>query len=103
MKQPPLSRPSAPSIASIVSIASQALAALVGGYALASSFTAFFSLALPLPPSEAVLAASLAGFAVHGAAAVFVFAARDTTRAWAGMLGPALVLAAGTWLLWSAR
>ena len=100
MKKPPLSRPSARSIASI---ASRALAALVGGYALASAFTAFFSLALPLHPAEAVMTASLLGFLVHVAAAIVVFGAKSATRAWGWMLGPSLILAAWTWLLWSAR
>jgi hypothetical protein len=84
-------------------IASRALAALVGGYALASAFTAFFSLALPLHPGEAVLTASLLGFVVYVAAIIVVFGARSATRAWGWMLGPSLVLAAGTYLLWSAQ
>jgi hypothetical protein len=84
-------------------IASRALAALLGGYALASAFTAFFSLALPLHPSEAVLTASLLGFVVHVAAIRVVFGARNATRAWSWTLGPSLLLAAGTWLLWSLR
>jgi uncharacterized membrane protein YgcG len=97
MRNPSISR------ASGLSIASRALAAIAGGYALASSFTAFFSLALPFPPAEAVLTASLSGFVVYVAAILVVFAARSATWAWGWMLGPSLLLAAGTYLLWSAR
>ena len=86
-----------------LSIASRTLAAFVGGYALASAFTAFFSLALPLHPSEAVLTASMLGFVVYVAAILCVFGAKSAARAWGWMLGPSLLLAAGTWLLWSAR
>jgi hypothetical protein len=84
-------------------IASRALAALLGGYALASAFAAFFSLALPLHPGEAVLTASMLAFAVHVTAAIFVFGARSATRAWVGTLGPALLLALGAAVLWSWR
>jgi hypothetical protein len=79
------------------------LAALAGGYALASAFAAFFSLALPLHPGEAVLTASLLAFVVQVAAAIVVFAAQSAMRAWLWMLGLSIVLAAGTYLLWSAR
>ncbi|MDR2261760.1 MAG: iron transporter [Azoarcus sp.] len=89
--------------ASARSIASRALAALLGGYALASAFTAFFSLALPLHPGEAVLTASLLGFVVYVAAVISVFGAGSAARAWGWMLGPSLLLTAGTWLLGSLR
>ena len=89
--------------ASGLSIASRALAAFVGGYALASAFAAFFSLALPFHPAEAVMTASLLAFVVQVAAAIVVFGAKSATRAWGWMLGPSLILAVGTWLLWSAR
>jgi hypothetical protein len=85
------------------SIASRALAALLGGYALASAFAAFFSLALPIHPSQAVLTASMLSFAVHVTAAIFVFGARNATRAWVGTLGPTLLLALGSYVLWSLR
>jgi hypothetical protein len=88
---------------SALSIASRALAALLGGYALASAFTAFFSLALPLSPGEAVLTASLLGFVVYVAAVIAVFGAGSATRAWGWTLGPSLLLAAGACLLWSMR
>jgi hypothetical protein len=97
MKNPSLSR------ASGLSIASRALAALVGAYALASAFAAFFSLALPLHPAEAALTASLLAFVVQVAAILYVFGAKSAARAWGWMLGPSLLLAAGTYLLWSAR
>jgi hypothetical protein len=80
-----------------LAIASRALAALLGGYALASAFAAFFSLALPIHRSEAVIASSMASFAVYVAAAIFVFSARSATRAWGWTLGPAAILAVGVY------
>ncbi|MDR2112987.1 MAG: hypothetical protein LBQ62_07815 [Candidatus Accumulibacter sp.] len=54
----------------------------MGGYALASGFTAFFSLVLSPRLGEAVLIASLFGFVAHVAAAIFVFGSQSATRAW---------------------
>lgn len=64
------------------SIASRVLAAIIGGYALAYGFTAFFSVYLPLARPDRVVLASLLCFAVWTAAVIYVFAARSATRAW---------------------
>jgi hypothetical protein len=58
------------------------LAALIGGYALAYGFTAFFSVYLPLARADRVVYPSMACFAVWVAAVIYVFAARSATRAW---------------------
>lgn len=80
-------------------IASLAGAAIVGGYALASAAAVFLGAVLPLPRAEAVLAATLLSFAIYTGAVIWVFAVRNTRRAWLGLLAPSLVLAAaGMWL-----
>lgn len=57
-------------------------AALVGGYALAFGFTAFFSVYLPMSRPDRVVTASLLCFAVWVAAAIYAFAARSALNAW---------------------
>lgn len=69
------------------SIASRVLAALLGGYAIAYAFTAFFSVYLPLDRADRVVYASLSCFAVWTAAAIYVFAAKSATRAWLWLVG----------------
>jgi len=64
------------------SLAGRISAALLGGYALAYGFTAFFSVYLPMPRPDRVVTASLLCFAVWVAAAIYAFAARSATRAW---------------------
>ncbi len=81
-----------------LSVASRVLAAILGGYTLACAFTAFFSLALPLQRTEAVLTTSMLSFAVYTATVILVFAARSAARAWLWTLAPATLL--GTGALW---
>ena len=57
-------------------------AALLGGYALAFGFTAFFSVYLPMSRPDRVVTASLLCFAVWVAAAIYAFAARRALNAW---------------------
>ncbi len=57
-------------------------AALLGGYALAFGFTAFFSVYLPMSRPDRVVTASLLCFAVWVAAAIYAFAARSALYAW---------------------
>lgn len=73
------------------SVASRILAALVGGYALAYGFTAFFSVYLPLARPDRVVYASLLCFAVWTAAVIYVFAARSALRAWLWLGGLTLI------------
>ncbi len=83
-------------------VASRAIAAILGGYALAATTTAVLSLVLPLPRVDAVMTATLLSFTVYTCAAIWVFAARDALRAWIGIGVPALVMGLGLWLLRSA-
>lgn len=79
-------------------VASRALAALGGGYALASALAAV--VAVHLQPwlsdsrSEATITGVMLGFVAYAAAFMTAFAARSAWRAWAWVLGPALLLGA---------
>ena len=80
---------------------SRTAAAILGGYALAAAAVIFLGAILPLPKGQAILAASLASFAVYTAAIVWVFAVQDNRRAWLGLLLPAVVLTLLGWWLGS--
>lgn len=83
-----------------LAVASRAAAAIVGGYALSALSATAVALFLPLTRAEAVITGTLASFVVYTCAVMWVFAARDAWRAWAGLAAPSLVLAA---VLWVAR
>ena len=74
-------------------IVSRALAAIVGGYALAALCSVALALLLLLARSEAVTWGMLASFAVYAGAALWAFAASTAVRAWGG-LALALAVAA---------
>lgn len=67
-------------------VVSRALAAILGGYGFASVAVVFLSYALPMPRAEAVMTATLLGFAIHVGAALWAFAARTALAAWLGLL-----------------
>jgi len=77
-------------------VAARILSAVVGGYVLAYSATAFLSVYLPLARPDRVSFASLASFFVWVAAILYVFGVRSTWRAvWVPLgLSVALGLAA---------
>lgn len=77
---------------------SRVLAAVLGGYGLASVATIFLSYMLPSSLPEAVLGATILSFAIYTAAIIWVFSAASATRAWVGLLLPAAVMAALSWL-----
>ncbi|MCK8784095.1 DUF3649 domain-containing protein [Roseomonas sp. NAR14] len=79
-------------------ILSRCVAAILGGYALASLAAIAFALWLPAARPEAVMTGMLASFAIHTGAVVWVFAAGNAWRAWIGLLLPGLPLAALLWL-----
>ena len=88
-------RPALPALRYRLAVASRTAAAILGGYALAASFTAAASLLLPLARADAVITATLLSFAVYAGAVVWAFAARDAWRAWLGVATPSVVLALG--------
>ncbi len=78
---------------------SRIVAALFGGYALAS-LGSVAALALPMSKPQAVLTGMLASFAIYAGAVVWVFAVRSALRAWAGLLMVAAPLLAAAWSVW---
>lgn len=92
-------KPLASSRGAALALLSRIAAAILGGYALTAAFVIFLGAVLPLPKGQAVLAGSLASFALYTAAIVWVFAVANLKRVWLGLLLPAVVLAAlGAWL-----
>lgn len=83
----------------LLMLLSRSAAAIFGGYALAAAAVIFLGAVVPLPKGQAVLAASLASFAVYTGAIVWVFAVQNNRRAWLGLLLPTLVLAVLGWWL----
>lgn len=63
-------------------VVARVLAALLGGYWMAWSSTAFLTLVLPMSRPNRVITASLLCFAIWAAAAMYAFAARSNWRAW---------------------
>jgi hypothetical protein len=79
-------------------VASRAVAGALGGYVLASLFTAVLALLLPMlsgaSRASALLTATMLSFAVYAGAVVWVFSARSAVRAWMGLGIPSAVLSA---------
>jgi hypothetical protein len=75
-----------------LALISRIVAAVIGGYALASVFSIFLSYLLPSELPEAVLGATLFSFAIYTAAIIWVFAAASATRAWLGLLIPGALM-----------
>ncbi len=82
-----------------LAVASRVVAAVLGGYVFANVIAIFLSEVLPMPRASAVLAMTLASFALYAAAAIWVFAARTAMRAWLGLAVPSGVLGAAAWLI----
>lgn len=72
-------------------VLSRSLAAIFGGYALASASAVALAL-LPIAPSQAVLTGMMVGVLVCACAALWAFASASAWRAWAGLLLPTLLL-----------
>ncbi|WP_129642280.1 DUF3649 domain-containing protein [Peristeroidobacter agariperforans] len=81
-----------------LSVAARALAAIVGGYALTALASFAMAIFLPLSRAEASMTATLSSFLIYACVVIWVFAARTTWRAWAGIVGSMIVLGALVWL-----
>lgn len=79
---------------------SRIVAAILGGYALAS-LTSVAALVLPMSKPQAVLTGMLASFIVYVCAVIWVFAVRSARRAWGGLVIAALPLLLVSWSVWS--
>jgi len=78
-------------------VISRVLAAIFGGYLFTYCLTAALARLLPLAKPDAVIAATLAAFAVYTLVILWAFGCRSAWRAWAILL-PTLPLAViGFW------
>ena len=75
-----------------LAVTSRSLAALLGGYLLASMASVCISLLLPLPKVDAALTGMMLSFVFYLLAFIGCFACRSAWRAWLGMLVPSLLL-----------
>ncbi len=83
-----------------LSTASRAVAALLGGYALAASASVALTLASSAPREDATANATAASFLLYAAAILWAFVARTAGRAWLGIALPTAFFAAlACWLL----
>ncbi|MFJ4352526.1 MULTISPECIES: DUF3649 domain-containing protein [unclassified Pseudomonas] len=75
-----------------LAVVSRSLAALLGGYLLASLVSVCLALLLPLPQVDATLTGLMLSFVFYLLAFIWCFACRSAWRAWLGVLLPSLVL-----------
>ncbi|MBJ9975821.1 DUF3649 domain-containing protein [Pseudomonas sp. S75] len=77
-----------------LAVTSRSLAALLGGYLLASAVAVCLSLLLPGARVDAVLSATMLSFVFWVLAFIWCFACRSAWRAWLGVLLPSAALGA---------
>ena len=80
-------------------IASRTIAALVGCYAACTALAMALARALPMSRAEAATTATMVGVLVLPALVMTVFAVRSAWRAWAWVLGFALLCAVVAWFV----
>ncbi|KAA0946981.1 MULTISPECIES: DUF3649 domain-containing protein [unclassified Pseudomonas] len=85
-------------------VTSRLLAAVVGGYLLASLASVCMTLWLPLSRADAVVSGMLSSFVFYLLVVIWCFACRRVAHAWFGVLVPSAVLATLAGLAyWMAR
>ncbi|ARN21465.1 hypothetical protein [Piscinibacter gummiphilus] len=77
-----------------VGVAMRTLAAVIGGYVLASLAAALLGTMLPMERVDAVMTGTMVALLVFPCAVMWSFAARSAARAWAGLAVPIFVLGA---------
>ncbi|MFG0609784.1 DUF3649 domain-containing protein [Delftia sp. WSY_14] len=80
-------------------VLSRLLAAVFGGYALASALAAFLAAALPGAHVDAVIAGMQWSFALHALAVIWAFSPVSAGRVWLGLLVPAALMGSAALLL----
>ncbi|WP_312934108.1 DUF3649 domain-containing protein [Pseudomonas sp.] len=75
-----------------LAVASRCLAALLGGYWLASMTSVLMALLAPLRQVDAALLGMMLSFVVYLLAFIWCFACRSARRAWVGVLAPGALL-----------
>lgn len=73
-------------------IFSLVLAATFGGYLLTSAVMILIAAILPLSRADAVITSALLSFAIYTSAVIWVFAVKNASRAWLGLLAATVVL-----------
>ena len=81
------------------SVVSRVVAAIGGGYLLASLMSIVVARVAPLPHASAVMTGMLLSFLFYACAALWVFAARSARAAWLGLIIPAVLLSLLAWML----
>jgi len=76
-----------------LAVTSRALAAVFGGYLLASLTSICMAFWLPISRADAVVSAMMSSFVFYLLAVIWCFACRSAWRAWFGILVPSAVLA----------
>lgn len=84
------------------SVVSRVVAAIGGGYLLASLLSIVVVRAMPLPHASAVMTGMLLSFLFYACAALWVFAARSARAVWLGLIIAAVLLSVLAWMLGSA-
>ncbi|MDF0732830.1 DUF3649 domain-containing protein [Pseudomonas entomophila] len=77
-----------------LAVTSRSLAAVLGGYLLASTANVCISLLMPGEQVDAALTGMMLSFVFYLLAFLWCFACRSAWRAWLGVLLPSLALAA---------
>ncbi|BBH48012.1 DUF3649 domain-containing protein [Pseudomonas sp. KU43P] len=77
-----------------LAVTSRSLAALLGGYLLASMASVCISLLAPMPRVDAAMTGMLLSFVFYLLAFIWCFACRSAGRAWFGVLLPSLLIGA---------
>lgn len=75
-----------------LAVTSRSLAALLGGYLLASMASIAIALLAPMTQVDAALTGMMLSFVVYLLAFLWCFACRSAWRAWLGVLLPSLAL-----------
>ncbi|MBA1202535.1 DUF3649 domain-containing protein [Pseudomonas capeferrum] len=86
------SKATGPTLSYRLAVTSRSLAALLGGYLLASLGSICISLLAPMQKVDAVLSGMMLSFVFYLLAFIWCFACRSARRAWIGVLLPSLVL-----------
>ncbi len=76
------------------SLISRLIAAIFGGYALASLLATVLALALPMPRVEASIVAMMVSLVAYAAMIMAVIHTRNASRAWIWLIGAGLPLLA---------
>lgn len=86
-----------PDLRARLGVASRVLAASIGGYALICALAVWMALLLPTGRAQAVMLASDLGFLIYLPVLLWVFHTRSATRAWGWLLGWTAIFSLLSW------